>query len=104
MLRENGLTVGFYMEGHAGYGEYGADILCSAASAIAQTAVMGLTERIGVNLALSIDEETGIHCVLEKGETRLMEADLILTTMELGLRSLEESYGKEYLDITEREV
>ncbi len=104
ILKEKGNIVGFRMEGHAEYGEHGSDILCSGVSAIAQTAVMGITEHLGLNVALKIDEESGIHMVLEENEERLYEANIILSTMLLGLRAIQESYGQEYLEILEREV
>ena len=37
MLRKGGRTVGFLSAGHAGYGEAGEDIVCSAISALTQT-------------------------------------------------------------------
>ena len=42
--------VGFEVSGHSGYSERGKDIVCAAVSAIVQTAVIGLTEVLGIKV------------------------------------------------------
>ena len=109
MLQQGGRTVGFTSTGHANHGEAGNDIVCSAISALTQTCCLGLIQVLGLKegkeLALSIDEAEGIHCVLAddtRGE-RLDRAELLFLTMEAGLRSIQESYRKS-LKIRHREV
>ena len=109
MLQKGGNTVGFTSTGHAGYGEAGEDIVCSAISALTQTCCLGLVQVVGLkagkDLACSIDESEGIHCVLAddtRGE-RLDRAELLFLTMEAGLCSIQESYRKS-LKIRHREV
>ncbi len=109
MLRKDGRTVGFISTGHAGCGEAGEDIVCSAISALTQTCYLGLTRVAGLkegeDLAVSIDESEGMSCVLA-GDTRgeqLDRAELLFLTMEEGLNSIKESYRKS-LKIRHREV
>ena len=109
MLCKDGRTVGFTSTGHAGYGEAGEDIVCSAISALTQTCYLGLTQVVGLRegeeLAVSIDERNGMSCVLA-GDTRgerLDKAELLFLTMEAGLGSISESYRKS-LKIRHREV
>lgn len=109
MLRKNERTVGFISNGHANHGEAGEDIVCSAISALTQTCCLGLIQIVGLKegkeIAVSIDEVEGIHCVLAddtRGE-RLDQAELLLKTMEAGLRSIQEEYRKS-LKIRHREV
>ena len=109
MLQQGGRTVGFTSTGHANHGEAGNDIVCSAISALTQTCCLGLVEVVGLkegkDLACSIDDAEGIHCVLAddtRGE-RLDRAELLFLTMEAGLRSIQESYRKS-LKIRHREV
>ena len=45
---------GFIVKGHADYAPYGEDIICSAVSAIVQTAQMGL-ERLAEDYPLNIE-------------------------------------------------
>ncbi len=109
MLQKSGRTVGFLSTGHAGYGEAGEDIVCSAISALTQTCYLGLTKIVGFSegdeLAVSIDEKQGMSCVLA-GDTRgeqLDKAELLFLTMEAGLTSIMEAYRKS-LKIRHREV
>lgn len=109
MLHKGGRTVGFISTGHAGYGEAGEDIVCSAISALTQTCYLGLTRVVGLKegeeLICSIDESEGMRCILA-GDTRgerLDRAELLFLTMEAGLNSIEESYRKS-LKIRHREV
>jgi len=108
MLRRNGRTAGFTSTGHAGYGEAGEDVVCSAISALTQTCLLGLTEVVGLGerqFTWSIDEENGISCILScdtDGEQQT-KAELLFQTMEAGLNSIKESYRKS-LKIRHREV
>ncbi|MDL2235084.1 ribosomal-processing cysteine protease Prp [Christensenellaceae bacterium OttesenSCG-928-L17] len=105
MLYGQGNLVGFTAEGHANYAQDGSDIVCSAVSALTQTTLLGLKERLNLPLAAEIDEDTGIHCVLgsECTQAQRKDAALLLDTMLLGLLSIQAGYG-DYLIITEREV
>ncbi len=104
MLSQSGALVGFEASGHAGYGDEGSDIVCSAVSALTQTIALGLKERLQLPLGLSI-ENGYLYCILGQDCTQneLEQASLLLDTLLLGLKSMEASYG-EYLSITEREV
>ncbi|OQB25201.1 MAG: hypothetical protein BWY11_00531 [Firmicutes bacterium ADurb.Bin182] len=104
IYRENGYIVGFAAKGHTGYAREGCDVVCSAVSALTQSAVLGITELLKLTCAVSVGEGN-ISCMLEKdisGED-LQNAQLILGTMHLGLKSIADDY-KKYLRITEKEV
>ena len=104
IFRSGGKITGFETNGHSGYAEEGSDIVCSAVSALTQTAVMGLLDVAELPVKYSI-EDGRLSCTIPKGvgDAGRMKADMILETMLLGLRSMKENYG-EYLKITEREV
>lgn len=99
-----GRISGFEAKGHAGSAEEGSDIVCAAVSALTQTAVMGVREYLGQDCAFEIDEEYA-YCMLpgDIGEKDWREAEIILETMALGLRSIADSYG-DYIKLIEREV
>jgi uncharacterized protein YsxB (DUF464 family) len=108
MLQRNGKTVGFLSNGHAGHGEAGEDIVCSAISALTQTCLLGLTNVVGLDereLNWSLDEETGITCILSSDTdgAQQAKAELLFLTMEAGLNSIKESY-RNSLKIRHREV
>ena len=101
---QDGEITGFKVTGHSGYGTRGKDIVCSAVSALAQTALLGLLKVAEVDTAYKIDEGY-LKCSLNNKETdkkRIM-CDAIFGTMYEGLKSIKESYIK-YIDIVEEEV
>ena len=105
ILRNGAVTYGFTSRGHADYGEYGQDIVCSAVSAITQTCILGLTKVAKIDAGVSVDEENGIVCILDRDTDRekLQQAQLLLDTLVQGLSSIESAYPNT-LNIRHREV
>lgn len=96
-----GLLVGFRIRGHAGFAEYGQDIVCAGASAIAQAAVLGLKDALGSGV--SFQREPGfleVHILPEACGTA---SQAILRTLELGLLSISRGYSG-YVDVTYENV
>lgn len=90
---KQGYLDGFSVQGHAGQGDVGQDIVCAAISAITQTTVIGLSERLKVDVQLTI--EHGLLAVhLPEGLTAKQEeeADLLIDTMRLGIISTQKEY------------
>lgn len=84
---------GFKIQGHAGYAEEGEDIYCAGVSAISQTALIGLLNHLSSKPKYSIEKgwlELELPDILSQEDRK--KANLILSTMEAGLRSLQESY------------
>lgn len=69
-------------------------MVCSAVSAITQTCVIGITEVLGLNAEVSVDEDNGIACRLPTGpdDDRQRQAALLIQTMAAGLRSVQAAY------------
>ena len=42
------ILVGFIIKGHAGFADHGEDIVCAGASAIAQSALLGLQDLLAI--------------------------------------------------------
>lgn len=104
ILRSGGKIIGFHATGHSGYAQSGRDIVCSAVSALAQSAVYGLTDVADLP-AQSRTGDDELFCGIDEplsGEPRL-KADMILETMLAGLLAIEAGYPKN-LKITQREV
>lgn len=88
---------GFRISGHAGYDEFGKDIICSAVSAI----TLGM-----INSTLEL---TDAGVIYEAGECGLLrfkynekpghDAKLLFKSMLLTLQSIKEQYGTEFLQI-----
>ena len=105
MLRSKRGIEGFTCAGHADYDKAGRDIVCSAVSALTQTCVLGLTDVIGIKAGVSVDENDGITCILDRDapEELKKQAELLFRTLEKGLCSIKEAYPKN-LKIIDREV
>lgn len=69
-LRSQGRLVGFDCTGHADYAEAGQDIVCSAVSALTQTAVLGLVEVAHIPAGYSISEDGSLHWRHRQGYDR----------------------------------
>ena len=87
---------GFQIKGHAGFAKKGKDIVCSAVSALAQTAVIGLGEYLQKSsFEYSINDDGYLECMLKNSLTteENKAAQIILKTMYLGIESIAESYA-----------
>ncbi|HBG75712.1 ribosomal-processing cysteine protease Prp [Eubacteriales bacterium mix99] len=101
---QDGLIREFAVKGHAGHGEAGRDIVCAAVSAVAQTAVIGLTDVVGICPKM-VQKDGLLHCILPDGmsEREQAMAGTVLRTMFAGLKSIKCGYPN-LLSIVEREV
>ncbi|MGB9780080.1 ribosomal-processing cysteine protease Prp [Caldanaerobacter sp.] len=91
----------FSIKGHAGYDEYGKDIVCAAVSAISQTAVLGIENIEGVKIRKKIEEgnlEVEIEQALKEIDRIKLQA--ILETMLLGLKDVAQGYS-DYVKVEE---
>jgi uncharacterized protein YsxB (DUF464 family) len=95
---------GFIIEGHVesvAKGEY--DLICASISAISQTALLGLDAFLTSKIQWKIEDDGCLECWLPEQISSEEEknAQIILGTMELGLKCLEESY-EQYLKVSKR--
>jgi uncharacterized protein YsxB (DUF464 family) len=100
--RQNSI-IEYRVTGHAGYDEYGRDVVCSAVSTLAQAVIIGLEKVAGIKPKYSI-ANGDLHCIvppLDSGRRR--EADILLDTMFHALMSIRDSYPG-YVSISEMEV
>ena len=94
----------FQVKGHSGFDEAGQDIVCSAVSAIVQTAIMGLTDIVGIKpLYHQKNGLANFKIPLDIPNEKMEKVGIVLETMLLGLKSIELGYD-EYITIREREV
>lgn len=95
--------IGFKLSGHAGYAKNGSDIVCSAVSVLAQTAVQGLKMVADIDIRYEM-KDGFLSCKLptELTEKQLIMSTAILETMYVGLKNIEENY-KKHIDVRENE-
>ncbi len=83
----------FSVDGHAGAGPYGTDIVCAGVSALAQAAVLGLERQLGLDVHVTT---AGGHlaCRLPAGidAGAMGRAQDVLETMRLGLCAIAAAY------------
>lgn len=98
---QNHKVKGFTVEGHAGYGEHGTDIVCAAVTTVAMTTVNGLTDVVNISLTPEV-REGYLSCRLPEklSLTERREADVLLESMVLTLQNLVSQYG-EYICLRE---
>ena len=84
--------------GHAGFAEYGEDIVCAAISVLTINTINSVEKFTDDEIITSQDEEKGILRMEFEGVPS-QEADLLLQSFELGVTSIYEQYGKKFLNI-----
>lgn len=99
-----GQVEAFAVTGHAGYAEAGQDIVCAGVSAITLTTVLGLENVLGIECA-GKQRDGRLICRLPRMPEHLREkADLLLTTMIVGLQAVKESYADYVRIVDPKEV
>lgn len=94
---------GIRMEGHAGYGEEGQDIVCAAVSALVFNAYNSIEAFTGDEFEGRADEEAGSFHFSFTGEIS-QQSRLLMDSLVLGLTNIMDSYGKQYIIIRFEEV
>ena len=92
------------VEGHSGFDVAGQDIVCSAVSALVQTAAIGLTDVVKVEPLYN--QKSGlVDLTIPSGldDDKFKGVGIVLETIFLGLKSIELGYS-EYIRIRERKV
>ncbi len=84
----------FSVTGHAGFSSEGKDIYCAGVSAVTQTALLGLLEHLREKPEYSM-EKGWMKCDVPAGLSQedREKAQVILSTMEKGLLSMEQAYA-----------
>ncbi len=90
---ETGRIRGFHFEGHAGAGEYGFDIVCSAVSALSIGCVNSIEALTEAGFDEEAAEDGGYLKVSLKPETADdHDAQLLLKSLALSISQMAESY------------
>ena len=104
VLYDAGHIIGFEAKGHTGYADRDYDIVCAGVSSLTQTAYLGITELAGAEADIyQGDGVLRLRLGRQLTKKQREKAELILGTMVIGLRSIEENYS-DYLKLIKREV
>lgn len=101
MYKASGSYRGFRSEGHADYAEDGYDIICAAVSALTVNAVNSI--EAFTEDAYTVGQDDGyLELTLEGSVSE--KTQLLLDSMVLGLQGITDTYGKQYIELSFREV
>ncbi len=82
------------IKGHADYADYGKDVVCSAVSSIACTALLGLIEFSSRKFKyIKKDGHISFSVPEAESQEERIRTEAILKTMELGLRDIQKGYS-----------
>lgn len=100
---ESGFIWQYIVEGHAGFDEYGKDIICSAVSAVAYTGINALEELVGIK-TYGIENGYMICSVpTDISEDLKEKVSIILETIVVGFKQLQLTY-EDYVSVLDEEV
>ena len=95
----SGEYTGFQMSGHAGYAEYGQDIVCAAVSALVINAINSIDQYTEDTFENSVDPDTGSVFFQITDRPVSTSSQLLLKSLVLGLNGIEDEYGKKHIKI-----
>lgn len=94
---------GFSCTGHAGFSEYGSDIVCAAVSVLVINTINAMELYSGAKMEIITGEEDGVIDVTFVNPVN-EKTQLLMNTMILGLKSIKKQYGSKYLRLKFEEV
>lgn len=105
VFEKDGEISGFRYKGHAGYGEYGQDIVCAGVSAQLMMAYNGITDILGVETDMEMSEDGGFFSFTVKNcpEEKKERCQLLLKTLRSGIESIMMQYDGT-INLKEEEV
>lgn len=106
-IRKNDNLVSFKVSGHAEYYEGDVtvydDVVCGVVSSLAQVTILGVTEVLKIDAPYVAAEGDIQLDVSQLSSEEIDKCSVLLETMLLGLKNLEEDYG-EYIKVSVEEV
>ena len=100
---ENREVERFTCTGHAGYSEYGTDIVCASISVLVINTINSIEAFTSVAYTCEADEENG-DIDFQFTEEISPDASLLIESMILGLKEIQNDYGKKFLILDFKEV
>ena len=97
LKRSDGALLGYRANGHSGYAEAGADIVCAAISALTQSTLNGLKNVLRAPVMFDQDDDGAfIEAILtpEASEDQIRQAQLLLVTLLEGLQAIQREYPR----------
>lgn len=91
----SGAVYGFHSKGHAGYAEYGSDIVCAAVSVLIINTVNSIEEFTDEKFKSRVSEGEVYFKLI--GSKHNEDAVLLLKSLILGINGIRHEYGNKYI-------
>ncbi len=91
-FKNKGFISGFLIKGHSGYAEEGSDVICASVSSAAYMAANTLTEIVGTEADITVDDGYLRLTVKETND----KTEIVLQGLELHISTLAQDY-EEYI-------
>ncbi len=95
---EQGKLIGFFSSGHSGYAESGQDIICASVSVLTINTINSIEHFTSDKFDCHQNEEKAQIDFKIKGSPS-HDSEVLLNAMFLGLKDIEETYGKRYVQV-----
>ena len=95
--------VGIKFDGHAGFEEYGKDIVCAAVSVLSINLANSVERFTDDRFKLDLDEKNAYFYFIIKGDSS-EASKLLLKSCVLGIEDIGKQYGNKYINIRFQEV
>lgn len=89
--RSKGRLAGFCVSGHAGYADYGSDIVCASVTSAVQLTANGITQCLDIKAQVSADPDGGVKLALPQ-DCQREDAQAFLKALYLHLTVLSQDY------------
>ena len=89
-FKNKGFILGFSIKGHSGYAEEGSDVICASVSSAAYMAANTLTEIVGAEADITVDD--GYLRLTVKEATD--KTEIVLQGLELHISTLAQDYDE----------
>lgn len=100
---DNNEIIGFSLNGHAGYSENGKDIVCAAISAVTNMTIIGLAEKLKLNIKFERNDGGYLKVELPQviSSDDMIVAQFLLESLVTEYLDIEANFGK-YVLVNER--
>ena len=103
IFKKDNLIVGAQVEGHAEYARKGRDIVCSAVSMLYINLVNSIESFTRDDKEINGSRRINFQNIILKNMPS-DEAELLFQSFYLGITTVENEYGKRYIEISEQNV
>ena len=102
LYKKNGINTGYKVSGHAGYDDHGYDVLCAAISVLTINTANTIEVLTDDTFRTDMDDDGFLHLQMTGDISH--DTSVLLSAFEIGVTSISEEYGRDYIQIRNEEV